>query len=209
MVREQATREVTPVYSLLFEKLDLTESEKDALFKLLIEIRVAATHTDCQRGKKIDPQDRSDKIAAIIEEPKLQQLLSLEQNIRQYSEVLYMQNILEKHEVPMTEAQRNRMLDILIEIQDQDLMVPGADADHDSIEYLEYRLARMDERVRLVFEQAASVLSAEQVEYLFAQYQLESNRRAEALERQKKARSQGDESLPLYYPARSDPDDSP
>ena len=160
------------------------------------------------RAKKIDPQARSQEIAAIIGETKLQQFLSLEHYLGQYSEVLYMQAILEEDGVPMTESQRNSMLEILIKIQDENLTLPGADADLDSIEYLEYMVEIMNERDRLVFEQAPSILSGEQVERLFAQYQLESNRRAEALERQKKARSQGDDSLPLYYPARNNPDDS-
>ena len=207
-IKEQTTREVTPVYTLLFERLDLTNSERHALLNLLIQDGIDRTSTSCVRAKKIDPQIRSQEIAAIIGEMKLQQFLSLEHYLGQYSEVLYMQAILEKDGIPMTEPQRNSILEILIKIQDQNLKLPGADADHHSIEYLEYMLERIDERDRLLFEQAPSILSGEQVERLFAQYQLESNRRADALERQKKARFQGDDSLPLYYPARDNPDDS-
>ena len=207
-IKEQTTREVTPVYTLLFARLNLTSSERHALLDFLIQDGIARTSTSCVRAMKIDPQARSQEIAAIIGETKLQQFLSLEHYLGQYSEVLYMQAILEEDGVPMTESQRNSMLEILIKIQDENLTLPGADADLDSIEYLEYMVEIMNERDRLVFEQAPSILSGEQVERLFAQYQLESNRRAEALERQKKARSQGDDSLPLYYPARNNPDDS-
>lgn len=107
----------------------------------------------------------------------------------------------------MTALQRDRMLEILIEIQDQDLVVPGADAERGSIERLEYQLAKMDERERLVFEQATGVLSAEQVEYLFDWYQRDSYRRADALERQKKVRADDNpDGPPLHYPGRTDPD---
>ncbi len=51
------------------------------------------------------------------------------------------------------------------------------------------------------------MISAEQVEYWFEQYQRDSYRRADALERQKKARADDNaEDLPLHYPGRSYPD---
>ncbi len=51
------------------------------------------------------------------------------------------------------------------------------------------------------------MLSAEQVGYWFEQYQRDSYRRADALERQKKARADDNaEDLPLHYPGRSYPD---
>ena len=110
-------------------------------------------------------------------------------------------------EIPMTAVQIDRMLEILNEIQYQDLAVPGAEAERGSIERLEYQLAKIDERDRLIFEQASSVLSAAQVEYLFEWYQHDSYRRADALERQKKARADDNpDDLPLHYPGRTDPD---
>lgn len=207
MVRENATRNITKFYSLLFERLDLTTSERDALLSVLIEIRIDATMTPCVRSKNIDKQEQSDRIAAVIGDTKLKQFLELAQNLGSYAELVYMESVLEKHELPMTEVEQGRVLEILIDIQDRELALPGADAKRGSIEYLEYRLAKIDERDRLIFEQAASVLSPEQVGYLFAQYQRESYRRADALERQKKARADDNaEDLPLYYPARSSPD---
>ncbi|MDH3639971.1 MAG: hypothetical protein OES09_16130 [Gammaproteobacteria bacterium] len=148
MVRENATREVPELYSLLLQHLDLTPSEKDALLYFLIEIRIAGTYTPYSRGKTIDPQERTDRIAAIIGDTKLEQFLALEQNLGSYAEVVHMDSVLEKHDLPMTETERDRVLQILIDIQDRELALPGADAERGSIEYLEYRLAKMDERER-------------------------------------------------------------
>jgi hypothetical protein len=104
----------------------------------------------------------------------------------------------------MTDAERNKVLQILIDIRERELALPGADAARGSIESLEYRLAEIDERERLFFEQVASQLSAEQVGYLFEQYQRDSYLRADALERQRRARAdENAEVLPLHYPVRS------
>ena len=205
MVREGATRDVPKLYSLLLENLDLAPSEKDALLALLIEARIASTTTPYSPGKDIDEQDRSNRIAAIIGDPKLQQFLALERNLGSFAEVQYVEAVLQQNAIPITEAQRDRMLEILIDVQNQELTLPGADAERGSIEYLEHRLAEMDERERLVLEQAASVLSAEQVRYMFARNQRLSYQRADALETQQKARAdESTEDLPLWYPGRTD-----
>lgn len=205
MVREGATHNVQKLYSLLFEHLDLTPSEKDALRSLLIEDRIASTSTQYSRGKHIDEQDRAKRIGDIIGERKLQQFLALERNLGSYAEVQYVEAVLQQNAIPITEAQRYRMLEILIDVQNQELTLPGADAERGSIEYLEYRLAEMDERDRLVLEQAASVLSAEQVRYMFERNQRLSYQRADALEAQQKARAdESTEDLPLWYPGRTD-----
>ena len=121
------------------------------------------------------------------------------------AEVQYIEAVLQQNAIPITEAQRYRMLEILIDVQNQELTLPGADAERGSIEYLEYRLAEMDERQRLVLEQAASVLSAEQVRYMFERNQQLSYQRADALEAQQKARAdEPTEDLPLWYPGRTD-----
>jgi hypothetical protein len=204
MVREEATRDVPKLYSLLLESLDLTPSEKDALLALLIEDRIASTTTPYSRGMEIDEQDRAKRIAGIMGDPKLQQFLALERNLGSYAEIQYVETVLQQHANPITESQRDRMLEILIDVQNQELTLPGADADRGSIEALEYRLAQIDERERLFIEQAASVLSAEQVRYLFDRYQRMSYRRADALEAQRKARANDStEDLPLWYPART------
>ena len=209
-VRERATHDVQMLYSFLIEHLELTPSEKDALLSLLIEDQIEGTtigtETAFSRGRTIDKEEQSNRIAAIIGESKLQQFLELQRDLGSFTELAYITSALERHTVPITEAQRDRLLEILIEVQDQELALPGADAEKGTIEYLEYLMAKTDERERLIFEQAASILSAEQVGYLFEQYQHDSYRRADALERQKKARANNDaEDLPLYYPGRSDP----
>ena len=65
-IRERATRDIKSTYSLLFEDLELTAREKDALFALLIEDRIASTWSDYKRGETIDKQEQSRRIAAII-----------------------------------------------------------------------------------------------------------------------------------------------
>ena len=203
-MREREIREVNSVYSLLFDHLELAQSERNALLSLLVDLRVAQTHTPCKRGKKIDPQGRSDRIAAIIGHSKLEQFLLREKNLQSYYEVAFVDCVLQKHDLPMTEAARNRVLQILIDIREGELALPGADAERGSIESLEYRLAEMDERDRLFFEQAVSELSSEQVGYLFAEYQRNSYLRADALERQIRARVDANADVfPLHYPARS------
>jgi len=203
-MREREIREVNNVYSLPFDHLELAQSERNALLSLLVDLRVAQTHTPCKRGKKIDPQSRSDRIAAIIGHTKLEQFLLLEKNLQSYYEVAFVDCVLQKHDLPMTEAERNGVLRILIDIRERELALPGADAERGSIESLEYRLAEIDERDRLFFEQAASELSTEQVGYLFEEYQRNSYLRADALERQIRARADANaDVLPLHYPARS------
>jgi hypothetical protein len=203
-LRERGIREVTKVYSLLFDSLDLVQHERNALLSLLVDVRVAETHTDCKQGRKIDPQVRSDQIAAIIGDTKLEQFLSLEQHLGSYAEVAFVNCVLEKHDRPMTDAERNKVLQLVIGIWERELALPRADAARGSIEYLEYRLAEIDERERLFFEQVASQLSAEQVGYLFEQYQRDSYFRADALERQRRARAdENAEVLPLHFPVRS------
>lgn len=203
-VREHAIREVAEVYSLLFDHLDLAQNERTALLSLLVDLRVAASHTPCKRGRELDAQDRSNKIAAIIGDTKVEQFFTLERNIGSYAEVAFIDCVLEKHNRPMDEAERDKVLQILVAIRDRELTFPGSDADRGSIESLEYLLAEVDERERLFFEQVGSALSAEQVGYLFEHYQYNSYRRADALERQKRARA-GDSAkvLPLHYPVRN------
>ena len=203
-IRERGIRKVNEAYSLLLDHLELAQGERNALISLLVDLSVAATHTPCKRGEKIDVQDRSDKIAAIIGHTKLEQFLSLEQNLRSYSEVAFVDCVLERHGLSMTDVQRNDVLQILIALWEREFALPSADAERGSIEFLEYRLAEIDERERLFFEQATSVLRAQQIEYLFAQYQRDSYRRSDVLERQKRARADPNaQALPLHYPVRS------
>jgi len=117
MVREEATRDVPKLYSLLLESLDLTPSEKDALLALLIEDRIASTTTPYSRGMEIDEQDRAKRIAGIMGDPKLQQFLALERNLGSYAEIQYVETVLQQHANPITESQRDRMLEILIDVK--------------------------------------------------------------------------------------------
>lgn len=204
MVRDTQTREVASVYSLLIAQLSLTQIERQELLALLVDLRIARTFTVCRGGAKLAPQARSEMIAAIIGPAKLEKFLSLERGLPEYDEVAFVDCVLKNNNSLLTEAQKNALLQILIDIAGRKVTLLGADAAPESIEYLEYRLAEMDERERLFFEQAASELSAVQIEHLFEEYQRISYLRREALERQKRNRMDAEEEfLPLYYPARS------
>ena len=143
-------------------------------------------------------------IEAIIGPQKLARFLSLEQNMYEYGEIKFVDCVLNNNDSSLTNAQRDKLFKIIVEIAAREEKLPGADAERRSIEHLEYRLAELNERTRLFLELAASELSAEQFGYLFDEYQRISYRQADALERQKRARlDPTQEPLPLYYPARS------
>ena len=204
MVRERATRDVRKSYPLLLEDLDLTPSEKEALLSFLIEDRIARTTTDYVRGKPRNEHELSNRIAAIIGDPKLQQFLALERNLSEYGEVQNIRSMLQQNGVPLTDTQRDELLKILIGTRNQLKTMPPADVKRDSIEYLEYRLTQEDDYDRFVLELAPSVLSSKQVLYLFKQNQYLSEKRAYALEVQRKARADPtSENIPLSYPART------
>lgn len=205
LVREEVTRYVQEVYPLLISDLELTSSQQDVLLSLLIEAEIAATRTSYSSGKGMDEHERSNRIAAIIGDSKLQQFLALERYREEYAEIQKVRSMLQQKEVPLTDPQRDGLLEILVDVREQVETKPPADMNHRSIEYLQYRLDQMDEYERLVMELAPSVLSAKQVGYLFERYQALSYARAYALEVQRKARADDpmNEDLPLWYPPRN------
>lgn len=202
-VREDATRDIQRIYPLLLKGLDLTPSEKDALLSFLIEDLIAKTRTSYSSGIGMDEHERSNRIAAIIGDSKLQQFLALEQNLSSYRDVGRVGHFLGQNGAPLTDAQQDGMLENFIEVRDQLEWMPPADVERRSIESLEHKLTQEDEYDRLVLELAPSVLSPKQVQYLFERYQALSYRRANALEFQRNARADNpDENRALWYPAR-------
>lgn len=202
-LRADAEQEIPDSYTLLFNHLELPESQKHKLTSLLVEFRVARTYTSCKQGIEIDPQNRSDMIEAIIGPTKVARFLSLEQNMYEYSEIKFVDCVLNNNGSSLTGAQRDRLFEIIVEIAARKEKLPGSGAERHSIEYLEYQLAELNERTRLFLEQVASELSAEQVGYLFDEYQRISYQQADALERQKRARLDPKRNpLPTYFPAR-------
>jgi len=202
-VRESATRRIQKLYSLLLEDLDLTPSERDALFSLLIEDRIASTWTDYKRGETIDKETQSNRIAAIIGDSKLQKFRALERDLSAYGELQKIRSMLQQYDVPLADSQRDRLLKILIGVRGQYETPPPTDAKLGSIEELEHILAQRDEFERHVMELAPSVLSPEQATYLFEQYQYLSYERARALEQQKETVAATGEDSPWWYPAWS------
>ena len=204
-VRETATQEVPKSYPLILANLDLNQSEKDALISFLIEDYIATTRTRYSSGEGIDEPERSNRLAAIIGDSKLQQFLALEHNLNEYRELHRVQSMLQKVDVPLTDKQRDGLLEILVDVREQDRAMPGVVAERNSIEPLEQTLAQIDEYERLVMELAPGVLSPEQVQYLFKRFETLSYRRADSLEAQKQARADNPTAeLHLGYPARDD-----
>lgn len=203
MVREEATRDIRDVYPLLTRNLDLTPSEKEALFSFLIEDLIARTKTRFASGIGMNEHERSSSIAAIIGESRLQQFLALERYRREYAEVQRMRSMLEQKDVPLTDRQRDGLLRILVDVREQFETKLTAGAKFDSLESLEDQLTQINDYERHVIELAPSVLSLKQVQYLFERYQAASYKRAYALEWQKQQRADDPSyDLPLFYPSR-------
>lgn len=204
MVREEATRDIKEVYPLLIRDLDLTAIQTEALLAFLIEDLIANTRTRYSTGKGMDEHARSNRISAIIGNRKLELFLARERSRREYAEVRVMDSMLEQKGVPLTVAQRDGLLKILVDVREQVETKQPPGIEPGSMASIEYAMAQMDLYERLVLELAPAVLSAKQVEYLFERYQALSDGRAHALEHQKDAGADPtSENAPLWYPARN------
>ena len=203
-VREETSREIDETYSLLLDHLEITSAEKEAMLALLIEDAISNTRTAHSSGEGMTPEERSDRIAAIIGESKLEQFLALEGHSAEYTEVERIRAMLDRRNLPLSDRQRDGFLEILISVRGQDTRVLGSDTEPGSIRWLEQRVSQMDEYERLVMELAPSVLSSKQVEYVFDRYHRLSYNRALSLSTQRDAiinRTRGDD-VPLTYPGR-------
>lgn len=204
-IKEEITREVNDIYSLLIKDFGLNSDQKDALMSLLIESEIAATKTAYSSGEGLDEQELSDRIAAIVGDSNRQKFLALNRYRAEYAETQKVRSLLKQNEVPINDAQTDKLLKILVNVRNQvDTRLP-ADMIRGSMESLEHRIDQMELYERLVLERAPSVLSTKQVEHLFERYQNLSYRRAFVLEFQKKARADdpANEDFPTYYPPRN------
>lgn len=204
-VREETTADVQRNYGLLLEHLDLAPDEKVALLEFLIEDVIANTKTLYSEGIGMPEDERSARIAEIIGDAKLRKLLTLERSLGEYRELSFVQAGLLENGAPLTETQRDDLLQIMIAVREQVDMTRPVHIERGSIESLEYMLDQLDERDRLVLELVPSVLTPKQVEYLFQRNQEYSYRRAAQLDSQKRRRADDpDDDLPLFYPAKRD-----
>jgi hypothetical protein len=199
----QVTRDIQGTYSLLLEHLGLTAKEKDALLSLLIEMRMAGTwissrSESIQKGKAMNEHERSDRIAAIIGDAKLQQFLALERNLGSYHELGKIGSLLQQNGAALTDTQREALFKSLVEVRGWTKPAPP-DVKRDSIEFLEHQLAQRSENERHVIELASGLLSPNQLVYLDEQYQYLSYERAKNLEWQKKKRAENPD-FPLGFP---------
>ena len=109
---------------MLFRHLELPESEKLELTSLLVEFSIAGTYTGCQQGVEIDPQERSDKIEAIVGAQKLSRFLSLEEKMYEYGEIHFVDCVLNNNGSSLTDAQQDRLFEIIVEIAAREKKLP-------------------------------------------------------------------------------------
>ena len=206
-IREEATKSIRASYSLLLEDLDASAREKGDLEALLVEMQVegtwAGTRTYEIRGRTIPQQERYERIAAVIGDQKLLEFLVLEENLAAYGETGAIASWLRRRADPLTETQRDGVLEILVEVRERYPITPSPDLDRNSFEYVQDMTRQLDEYDRHIMELAPSVLSPTQAAHLFDAYQRMSYERASNLERQQKWRAiNPGRDLPWSYPGR-------
>lgn len=194
--RNERVRELRSVYALLLEDLALGKEKKEALMTWLMEQR---TNRSAGGRNTTAQNERSTKIAGIIGYSKLQEFLALESNIRAYTELHTVGNLLRQNGAPLTADQRTGLLQILSKTKAS--TSASSDAGRGTVEFLEQKIDARDEYERHVLELAPSVLKSKQVQYLFEHYQYLSDNRANAIEMQKKQRFEHPgEKIPSWYP---------
>lgn len=187
LVRDQATQNVEKSYSLLFDALDVSSSQEEALRSFLIENWIARTTTPYWTAASIDLDERASRIGQIIGEAKLQQFLNYERNLYLYGEVQRIMAMLEQQGVPASNAQRDNLFGILVDARERSKSLsPPLDVARDSAKYLEHRTLQKDEFERIILEHAPAALSPEQFDLLADQYEYMSYKRAYALEQQER-----------------------
>jgi hypothetical protein len=205
MVRNTSIEKTQERYSLLIEMLELTPAEIDALFEFLVEDAIASTRTKYSDGLGLDEDERLARLQEILSDEKLQRFLAYERNLADFRELQSVQSMLQQKGVPLTEAQRDGLLEILIDVQKQLDPERPSHIEHGSMEDFEYSLSQLDEYDRLVTELASSVLSATQVEYMFERNQKYSYERASQLEWHKqRLAANPDDDMPLWYVPKGD-----
>lgn len=195
-IRQSATEQIRDEYTLLLGDLALEAQEKTDLVALLIEMRIEGTWSGQIRGRTIPDQERYERIAAVIGDKKLLELIELEENRSAYWETTQIARLMRRKNVPLTEKQLDGVFDIVVEVHDRyPYRPPAAELDRNSDEYIEFVLTQTDEIDRHVVELAPSVLSPTQVVHLFNAYDFMSRDRRSDVERQKKRKAAGD---PVY-----------
>lgn len=204
-LRQDAREDVLVTYSLMLRQLGLHETEMSALTDFLVEVWMSSTWTRNYRPQPIEEGNRRAGIAAIIGDDGLERMLAMELNMAEYRETGHIAKLLRANDVPLSDAQQERLLDILIQVgeRQEPFGEPGVGAE--TLEFVESRMAAMNEYERLVIELAPSVLSARQTELLYGRYEAFSRRRARILEMQKRTRANesAEDDFPLVYPARN------
>lgn len=202
VIREDATDTIRRRYALLLEDLSLSPEEKERMLALLIEDEVASTSTPYRQGQAVEKDEQSRRIAAIIGDERLQQFRELESNLGAYGEVQKIDSLLQTNGVPLTDHQRDGLLEIVAgALKDYAAMPKSTDVERGSIESAQGNIARIADYERHVMELVPSVLTEEQVVYLDEQYQYMAYWRANAIEQQKRAAADGTaEDRPASFP---------
>ena len=198
---ERSIKETAASYSLMFRHLELSESEYGAMVNFLAEVRMSGTHMRGHRPVKIEEADRKAGIAALIGESKLEQLLALENHRSEYRETQRIADLLHSEGVPLTDAEQDQLLDVLIRVRGSNQSAAEPNVEPGTLEWVESMNTVMNEYERLVLEQAPSVLSPHQVGLVFDRYESLWTRRAAIFERQQRSRANEDpdDDFPLFY----------
>lgn len=207
LLKKSTLDDVRIAYTLLLKDLSLPEQDEKDLIALLVDMQTERAWTSYQKGRKISEQERSDRIAAVIGEQKLEQFLELEKNGQAYWETYQIALLLQRRGAPTNPAQRDEMFDLLVDVRAQYPTTPPPEQlDRNSAEYMAHILRQTDDFDRHVIERAPGVLSPTQVAYLFQAYDRMSRERIDDFEWQKKMRAdRPDQDFGWMTPARWNP----
>jgi hypothetical protein len=164
-LRKHAIQDIQESYSLLLDELDLTPQEREDLVAVLVELEVESTWSGSadgvyeKRGRTIGPQERHERIAAVVGDRKLDDFLLLELNASEYYETYQIASLMRRKQVPLTEEQRDGVFDILVEVRDRYQTELPPEIDPRSIERVVHTIKQLDEHDRHVVELASSVLT--------------------------------------------------
>ncbi|HEX7237541.1 MAG TPA: hypothetical protein VF405_11305 [Gammaproteobacteria bacterium] len=184
--RKLALNEVVIGYWLLLEDLALPKQDALDLIALLADMQTEQMWTGYQRGRTIGEEERWERISAIIGTEKTELFLTLEQHGREYWETYQIALLMQRRGVPTTEAQRDAVFDMLVDVHERYPSTRTAELDTHSEEWIDEVLRQLDDTDRHVVEMAPSVLSPTQVAYLSRAYDHMSRERLDDLEWQKK-----------------------
>jgi hypothetical protein len=188
LLRQEATNEVRSSYALLLKQLGLGAAKEKALIAFLIEDRISNSSTDFVEAHPLDKATRAARITALIGSDEQAKFMTLEQDIKSYAAVENIKGLLQINGHPLNDSQVDGLLEIFksTHAAEDDSAEQLLRSKPKNIEDLESVLAQRNEYERKILDRAGAVISSKQMQYVFEWYQYLSDKRASALEEQKK-----------------------